>query len=123
MTRELLETAVVYSNVCLKRWSREKSHLLTFDNIRSLVNGWIIRAMRRNGYRTKWDPHLRAVSKTLFVTFDLEQYCITGITVENLTLPLVNYEECNRLAGDQSYDVPSSAADINFNSITNIKFN
>lgn len=122
MTKALLETAVVYSNVCLKRWSRERSHLLTFENIRSLVNGWIIRAMRRDGQQIRWDPRLRSISKTLFITFDSKRHCITGITAEGLVIPVLNYDECNRLAQDQSYNVPSSVADINFNSIINIKF-
>lgn len=127
MLKEDLEKAVLYSNICLKRWARNKTHLINGESIRSLVNGWIIKVLCRTSHQ-EWRMRkslAKNISKTLFVTVDAERYCITSITVQNVVIPTIDYfdldKQAETLFSESSF--PNTIEELSLQSITNIKFN
>lgn len=127
MLKEDLEKAILYSNICLKRWSLNKTHLMNTDSIRSMVNGWLIRVLCRTSH-TEWRMRktlAKNISKSLFVTIHPDKYYITSITVRDFILPNINFEELHTQASQLVYNslLPSNLNEFNLNSVQSIKFN
>lgn len=120
--REEIENAIIHANLCLKRWAMERSHLLTYPNIRSLVNGWLVRVLSRGEDFPNRKSFTKKISKSLVVSFDAERMCITGITVAEVILPVLDFQELNRIAESKKYGVEIDITDLDFQSIKTIKF-
>lgn len=126
MLKEDLEKAVLYSNICLERWARNKTHLMNTDSIRSMINGWLIRVLCRTSH-SEWRMRkslAKQISKNLFVTIDPIDHYITSITIQGVMLPQLDFRDLEKQAHElvHTSSFLHNIDELNLETIESIKF-
>lgn len=124
MDKEELEKAIIHANICIKKWSKEKTHLMNSDAIRSMVNGWLVRILSRQLPLMRRKSFTKNLSKSLFISIDKENLCIDAIKVY-VELPFLDFKELNDMANATMYEYysPTNLHEIKLETIQNITFN
>lgn len=152
MLKEDLENAIIYSNICLKRWDKEgvgsgkyqrnnARRIVSHDDVTSLVRGWINKVILKNTFQVpgSLDSHWRAkrslsrgMLKSLFFTLHEEDgncYISSLILRDNKQILLegisLDFQRLNEEAVkimEGQAHIPASVNLVNFKEIEAIKF-
>lgn len=140
--KRIIESTIIESNRVLKSWVNSNKNGVTFDNYRSLINGYLVKFIKHEfNYRAVFN-----VSK-FSPLFEIEDSRIKSISFtpieksyyscDRQLLGLVEYvktydfegfdqvQKLNSILEQQQTEKPqySELASVNFDTITNIKFN
>lgn len=135
--KEDLEKAIVYSNICLRRWHINwKKTPIGYQDVDSLIKGWIYKVFVRNG-QVSTDHRARKLTarrimRSLFFTIsgsvDTPPYISSLVLRDGLDVLLeglaIDFEDLNekaRITAEESRYI-TSLDQINFDSIKNITF-